>query len=119
MTAVRTVAQRRRPRAARPRRPPAPRRRLPGLWPPVGRRILLAVVLLAVLIFPVTSLVSGGAPQQAACRGCGSAPPAVAQRWAVPLTGAWTAGGAGTVPPVCHGDAVLGGGVGVDGVGVW
>src|SRR3984885_15237391 len=93
MTAVRAAAQRRRTRAARPRRPPAPRRRLPGLWLPVGRRILLAVVLRVVLIFPVTSLVPGGPPQQAACRGCGSAGPAVAQRWTVPLTGAWMAGG--------------------------
>src|ERR1700689_3661370 len=110
MTAVRTAAQRRRPRA-RPRRPPAPRRRLPGLWPPVGRRILLAVVLLAVLIFPVTSLVSGGPPPRAACRGCGSAPPAVAQRWAVPLPGAWVAGGAGTVPAFGQAYVAVGGGI--------
>ena len=118
MTAVRTAAQRRRTRAARPRRPPAPRRRLPGLWPPVGRRILLAVVLLAVLVFPVTSLVSGGPPQQAACRGCGSATPAVAQRWAVPLPGAWMAGGAGAVPAFGQAYVAVGGGVAVLGEGL-
>ena len=82
MTAVRTAAQRRRPRAARPRRPAAPRKRLPGRWPPVARRLLLAAVLLAVLLFPVSGLVSGGQPQPAACRGCGSAQPAAVQRWA-------------------------------------
>jgi PQQ-like domain len=118
MTAVRTAARRRRPRAARPRRPPAPRRRLPGLWPPVGRRVLLAVVLLAVLVFPVTSLVSSGPPQQAACRGCAGAPPAVAQRWAVPLPGAWQAGSAGTVPAFGQAYMAVGGGIAVLGEGL-
>jgi len=118
MTAVRTGAQRRRPRAARPRRPPAPRRRLPSLWPPVARRVLLAVVLLAVILFPVTGLVSGSQPQQAACRGCGGALPAVAQRWAVPLPGTWLAGSAGTVPAVGQAYVAVGGGIAVVGDGL-
>ena len=118
MTAVRTGAQRRRPRRARPRRPPAPRRRLPSLWPPVARRIVLAVVLLAVLLFPVTGLVSGSQPQQAACRGCGGALPAVAQRWAVPLTGSWLAGADGTVPGSGQAYVAVGGGIAVVGAGL-
>jgi outer membrane protein assembly factor BamB len=118
MTAVRTGAQRRRPRAARSKRPPAPRRRLPGLWPPLARRILLAVVLLAVLLFPVTDLVSGRPPQQAACRGCGTGLPAVAQRWAVPLPGAWVAGSGGTVPAIGQAYVAIGGGIAVVGDGL-
>jgi len=118
MTAVRTAAQRRRPRAVRPRRPPAPRRRLPSLWPPVARRIVLAAVLLAVLLFPVAGLVSGGQPEQAACRGCGGSLPAVAQRWAVPLPGAWLAGSAGTVPAVGQAYVAVGGGLAVVGDGL-
>jgi hypothetical protein len=84
----------------------------------VGRRILLAVVLLAVLVFPVTSLVSGGPPQQAACRDCGGAPPAVAQRWAAPLSGAWMPGGAGTVPAFGQAYVAVGGGIAVLGEGL-
>jgi hypothetical protein len=118
MTAVRTAAQRRRPRAARTRRPPASRRRLPGLWPPAARRILLACVLLAVLLFPVTGLVSGGQPQQAACRGCASVPPAVAQRWAVPLPGAWLAGSGGTAPAIGQAYVAVGDGIAAVGDGL-
>jgi PQQ-like domain len=84
----------------------------------VGRRILLAAVLLAVLVFPVTSLVSGGPPQQAACRGCGGAPPAVAQRWAAPLSGAWMPRGAGTVPAFGQAYVAVGGGIAVLGEGL-
>jgi hypothetical protein len=118
MTAVRTGAQRRRPRAVRPRRPPAPRRRLPSLWPPVGRRVLLACVLLAVVLFPVTGLVSAGQPQQAACRGCAARLPAVGQRWAVPLPGAWLAGSGGTVPAAGQAYVAVGGGIAVVGDGL-
>jgi hypothetical protein len=118
MTAVRTGAQRRRPRVVRPRRPPAPRRRLPSLWPPVGRRVLLACVLLAVLLFPVAGLVSAGQPQQAACRGCGGSLPAVGQRWAVPLPGAWLAGNGGTVPATGQASVAVGGGIAVVGDGL-
>jgi hypothetical protein len=118
MTAVRTGAQRRRPRAVRPRRPPAPRRRLPSLWPPVGRRVVLACVLLAVLLFPVAGLVSAGPPQQASCRGCGAGLPTVGQRWAVPLPGAWLAGSGGTVPATGQADVAVGGGIAVVGEGL-
>jgi len=118
MTAVRTGAQRRRPRAARPKRPPAPRRRLPGLWPPVARRILLAVVLLAVLLFPVAGLVSGGQPQQAACGGCGGGSSVAVQRWAVPLPGAWQAGSGGTVPALGQAYVAVGDGLAVVGDGL-
>jgi hypothetical protein len=118
MTAVRTGAQRRRPRAVRPRRPPAPRRRLPSLWPPVGRRVVLACVLLAVLLFPVAGLVSAGPPQPASCRGCGADLPAVGQRWAVPLPGAWLAGSGGTAPATGQADVAVGGGIAVVGEGL-
>ena len=117
MTAVRTGAQRRRPRAVRPRRPPAPRRRLPSPWPPVGRRVLLACVLLAVVLFPVTELVSATQPQQAACHGCGGLP-AVGQRWAVTLPGAWLAGSSGTVPASGQASVAVGGGIAVVGDGL-
>jgi putative pyrroloquinoline-quinone binding quinoprotein len=79
---------------------------------------MLAVVLLGVLVFPVTSLVSGGPPQQAACRGCGSAAPAVVQRWAVPLPGAWMPGGAGTVPAFGQAYVAVGGGIAAIGEGL-
>jgi outer membrane protein assembly factor BamB len=118
MTAVRTGAQRRRPRVVRPRRPPAPRRRLPSLWPPVGRRVVLACVLLAVLLFPVAGLVSAGPPQPASCRGCGADLPAVGQRWAVPLPGAWLAGSGGTAPATGQADVAVGGGIAVVGEGL-
>ena len=120
MTAVRTAAQRRPsrpPRRGRPRRPPAPRRRPPGLWPPVGRRLLLAGVLLLALVFPVTSLVAGGQSQQAACRGC-TALPAVGQRWAAALPGDWLTGSAGTVPAVGQAYVAVGGGLAVVGQGL-
>jgi hypothetical protein len=76
-------------------------------------------VLLAVLLFPVAGLVSGGQPQQAACRGCRSdGQPAVAQRWAVPLPGAWLAGSEGTVPATGQAYAAVGGGIAVVGDGL-
>ncbi len=75
-------------------------------------------MLLAVLLFPVTGLVSGGQPQQAACRGCGGSLPAVAQRWAVPLPGGWLAGSAGTVPAVGQAYLAVGGGIAVVGDGL-
>jgi hypothetical protein len=84
----------------------------------VGRRILLACVLLAVLLFPVTGLVSAGQPQPAACRGCGGSLPAVGQRWAVPLPGAWLAGSAGTVPATGQAYVAVGGGIAVVGDGL-
>jgi hypothetical protein len=84
----------------------------------MARRIVLAVVLLAVLLFPVADLVSGGQPQQAACRGCGTGQPAVAQRWVVPLPGDWLAGSEGTVPAFGQAYAAVGGGIAVVGDGL-
>jgi hypothetical protein len=117
MTAVRTAARRPRPRAAAARRAGAPRQRLLGLRPPVARRILLAGVLLAVVFFPVSGLVSGR-PQPSACHGCSGAPPAVAQRWAAPLPGAWLAGSDGTVPASGQAYVAVGGGIAVLGDGL-
>jgi outer membrane protein assembly factor BamB len=91
---------------------------MPGLAPPVARRILLAAVLLAVLLFPVAGLISDGQPQQAACRGCGGGLPAVAQRWAVPLPGAWLAGSGGTVPAIGQAYVAVGGGIAAVGDGL-
>ena len=84
----------------------------------MGRRVLLACVLLAVLLFPVTGLVSAGQPQPAACRGCAGSLPAVGQRWAVPLPGAWLAGSAGTVPATGQAYVAVGGGIAVVGDGL-
>jgi hypothetical protein len=84
----------------------------------VGRRVLLACVLLAVLLFPVTDLVSAGQSQQTACRGCGGSLPAVGQRWAVPLPGAWLAGSGGTVPATGQAYVAVGGGIAVVGDGL-
>jgi hypothetical protein len=84
----------------------------------VARRIVLAAVLLAVLVFPVTGLVSDGQPQPAACSGCGSAVPAVAQSWAVPLPGAWLTGSAGTVPATGQAYLAVGDGIAVLGDGL-
>jgi hypothetical protein len=145
MTAVRTTAERRRPRPAGLRRPPrlagrprlarrrparplrrsrrqpvAPRRLL-GLRPTVARRVLLALVLLAVVFFPVSGLVPSDQPQPAACRGCGAAQPAIAQRWTAPLSGAWLAGGSGvtgTVPAAGQAYVAVGGGLAVVGDGL-
>jgi hypothetical protein len=89
----------------------------------VSRRVLLALVLLAVVFFPVSSLVPSDQPQQAACRGCNAAQPAVTQDWTAPLTGAWLAGGSGsgitgTVPATGQAYAAVGGGIAVVGDGL-
>ena len=85
---------------SRARRRPSRTRRI-AIRSPLARRILLAVVLLAVLVFPVSSLATSGPSQPATCRGCRTQP-VIAQRWTAALSGAWTAGGtagtAGTVP---------------------
>jgi hypothetical protein len=82
---------------------------------PLARRLLLALVLLAVLVFPVSGLATGSAPPPAACRGCHLAAGS-AQRWAEPLPGDWvtgTAGGAGTVPASGQAYVAMGGGLAV------
>ena len=103
---MRKTARRRRWRAAR-------------AGSPLARRVLLAVVLLAVVLSPVPGVAAGGQPQQPACRGC-RAQPATAQRWAAPLSGAWMVGGAagaaaGTVPS--NGQAYVAVGDGIVAVG--
>jgi hypothetical protein len=105
------------------RRPGGPRQRLLGLRPAVARRVLLALVLLAVVFFPVSGLVPSDQPQQAACRGCAAVQPLVTQRWTAPLTGPWLAGGsagsgvAGTVPAAGQAYVAVAGGIAVVGDG--
>jgi hypothetical protein len=89
---------------------------------PLARRVLLAVVLLAVVLFPVPGLAAGGPLAQPACRGC-RAQPATAQRWAAPLSGKWTVGGAaggaaGTVPATGQAYVAVGDGIAVLGNGL-
>jgi hypothetical protein len=89
----------------------------------VARRVLLALVLLAVVFFPVSDLVPGDQPQQAACQHCGTAQPVVAQRWTAPLPGLWLAGGSGggvtsTVPAAGQAYVAVGGGLVVVGDGL-
>jgi hypothetical protein len=107
----------------RARRAAGPRQRLLGLRPAVARRVLLALVLLAVLFFPVSGLVPSDQPEQAACHGCRVALPAVAQRWTTPLPGTWLAGGSGsgvtgTVPAAGQAYVAVGGGMAVVGDGL-
>ncbi len=90
----------------------------------MARRVLLALVLLAVVFFPVSGLVPSDQPQQAACRGCAAVQPLVTQRWTAPLPGLWLAGGsagsgvAGTVPAAGQAYVAVGGGIAVVGDGV-
>jgi PQQ-like domain len=107
------------------RRAAGPRQRLLGLRPPVARRVLLALVLLAVAFFPVSGLVPSDQPQPAVCHGCSAARPTVAQRWMAPLPGPWLAGGGsgsvtgtGTVPAAGQAYVAVGGGIAVVGDGL-
>jgi hypothetical protein len=87
----------------------------------VARRVLLALVLLAVVFFPASGLVPSDQPQQSPCRGCDAAQPAVKQRWTAPLPGTWLAGGSGvtgTVPAAGQAYAAVGGGIAVLGDGL-
>jgi hypothetical protein len=99
-------------RRALARRRPAGRGR--AAWP---RRGVLAIVLLAVVFFPVSGPVSGQQP--AACGGC-RVQPASAERWVGKLSGAWTAGTgtAGTVPVSGQAYVAVGGGVAAVGDGL-
>ncbi len=111
-------------RGRRRRRAAAPRQRLPGLRPAVARRVLLALVLLAVVFFPVSGLVPSDQRQQAPCHGCDAVQPSVTQRWTASLPGAWLAGGSsgsgvtGTVPATGQAYAAVGGGIAVLGDGL-
>ena len=106
------------------RRAGGPRQRLLGLRPAVARRVLLALVLLAVVFFPVSALVPSDQPQPTACRGCSAVQPVIAQRWTAPLPGPWLAGGAsgsgvtGTVPAAGQAYVAVGGGIAVVGDGL-
>jgi len=90
----------------------------------VARRVLLALVLLAVVFFPVSGLVPSDQPEPSACHGCGAAQPAITQRWAAALSGPWLAGGAagssatGTVPAGGQAYVAVGGGIAVVGDGL-
>jgi hypothetical protein len=90
----------------------------------VARRLVLALVLLAVVFFPVSGLVPSDQPLPPPCHGCGAAQPAITQRWTASLPGAWLAGGstgsgvAGTVPAVGQAYVAVGGGVAVLGDGL-
>jgi hypothetical protein len=54
---------------------------------------VVAVVLLALLVFPLPGLAADGPPPLSACPGSGCQPrTAMAQRWAVRLPGVWSAG---------------------------
>lgn len=90
----------------------------------VARRVLLALVLLAVVFFPTSGLVPSDQPQQAACHGCTAVQPLVTQRWTAPLPGSWLAGGSadsgatGTVPAAGQAYVAVGGGIAVVGDGL-
>jgi hypothetical protein len=123
-----------RPRPVRSRRlrPRRIRKRGSVRHPWLLRRIALAVALLAVVIVPLPVLASDVAPHPPGCAGPGCRTQAIAAwRWAVRLTGTWSAGGTGaagtasgdggTVPAagqayVAAGDrvAVLGAGLDLD-----
>jgi hypothetical protein len=92
----------------------------------VARRVVLAMVLLAVVLFPLPVLASDTRPGQLACQGSGCrAQPVSAQRWAVRLAGTWSAGtgsgstgDGGTVPAIGQAYVAVGGGVAVLGAGL-
>jgi outer membrane protein assembly factor BamB len=81
------------PRAVRARRRLA---RLAGSFRSrrsAARRVVFAVALLVVVLFPLPVLASDTPPRSPACQGSGChAQPASAQLWAVGLTGNWSAG---------------------------
>lgn len=87
--------------------------------------MVVAVALLAVVLFPLPVLASD-TPRQPACQGSGCrAQPVSAQRWAVRLPGTWsagtgqgTAGDGGTVPATGQAYVAVGGGVAVLGNGL-
>jgi hypothetical protein len=92
----------------------------------VARRAVVAIALLAVLLIPLPVLASDTPPRQPACQGSGCrAQPVSAQRWAVKLAGAWSAGtgpgttgDGGTVPAAGQAYVAVGGGVAVLGTGL-
>jgi outer membrane protein assembly factor BamB len=81
------------PRAGRARRRLA---RLAGSFRSrrsAARRVVFAVALLVVVLFPLPVLASDTPPRAPACQGSGCrAQPVSAQQWAVRLPGAWSAG---------------------------
>ena len=115
-----------RPGAARARRRLARLARAFASDRPAVRRTVLAVALLAVLVFPLPGLAADDPPHQADCPGSGChARTASAQRWAVRLSGAWSAGpgsgdtdDGGTVPAVGQAYVAVGGGVAALGTGL-
>ncbi|MGH3267241.1 MAG: hypothetical protein ACRDNS_35260, partial [Trebonia sp.] len=94
---------------------------------PVIRRVVIALALLVMVLFPLPVL-AADAPyrQQPTCQGDGCvAPPVSTQRWAVGLAGTWSAGtgpgttgDGGTVPAVGQAYVAVGGGAAVVGLGL-
>jgi hypothetical protein len=88
---------------------------------------VVAVALLAVVLFPLPGLASDAPPRQPACpqgSDCQAQPVSV-QRWAVGLSGDWSAGtgpgttgDGGTVPAVGQAYVAVGGGIAVLGTGL-
>jgi hypothetical protein len=87
---------------------------------------MVAVALLAVVLFPLRVLASDTPARQPACQGSGChAQPVSAQRWAAGLSGIWSAGtgpgttgDGGTVPAIGQAYVAVGGGVAVLGTGL-
>jgi hypothetical protein len=93
----------------------------------VARRVTVVVALLAAVLFPLPGLASDTPPRQPSCQGSGCrAQPVSALRWAVGLSGTWSAGtgpgttgDGGTVPAFGQQAYVaVGGGVAVLGTGL-
>jgi PQQ-like domain len=92
----------------------------------VAAVVLLAAVLLVVVFLPFPGPAVGGPAQHLACQGRGcSAEAASAQRWVVPLSGAWSAGtrsggsgDGGTVPAFGQAYVAVGDAVAVIGTGL-
>jgi PQQ-like domain len=91
-----------------------------------ARRVAAAVAVLAVVLVPLRVLASDTPPRSPGCQGPGCrAHPVSAQRWAVTLSGTWSAGpgpgttgDGGTVPAVGQAYTSVGGGVAVVGAGL-
>ncbi len=91
-----------------------------------ARRAVLAIAILVMVLVPLPVLASDAPPKPPVCQGadCRAQPPPH-QRWAVSLSGTWSAGtgpgttgDGGTVPAVGQAYVAVGGGVAVIGAGL-